>query len=278
MSGRQIVVLALAVLAAFGALFGVRLFLNRPDAPVAAQQAPELQVLVAARDLPVGTTLVAGDVAWRPWTKAAAAPTFTVSTTNPQGHEEIVGGVVRTAMVAGEPIVNDRVVKPGDRGFMSAVLRPGFRAVGLKVTPETSTGGFIMPGDHVDVILTRRVDAPAPGGSREEVRVGTILQDIPVLAVDDKFRRPEGGADPEPIKAQSVTLELGEKDAEVLMQAQQVGEISLALRSVQDAELSVSRTASKLAAAGETLIPAQIRVHQFGDVSNESVARTPGGF
>jgi pilus assembly protein CpaB len=278
MSGSQIVVLALAILAAFGALFGVRLFLNRPDAPAAANQEPEVQVLVAARDLPIGTALTAGDVAWRPWTKAAVAPTFIVSTSNPQGREDIAGGVVRTAMVAGEPIVTDRVVKPGDRGFMAAVLRPGYRAVGLKVTPETATGGFVMPGDHVDVILTRQVDTPAPGGSRKETRVATLLADVPVLAVGDKFRRPEGSANPEPIKAESVTLELSADDAEVLMQGQQIGELSLSLRSVQDAELSVSRTASKLAAAGEVLIPAQIRVHQFGEVSTESVSRTPGGF
>ena len=107
-----------------------------------------------------------------------------------EGFEEgsLDGAVVRQPLAAGEPITQPKIVRPGDRGFLAAVLKPGMRAVSVPINATTGISGFVFPGDAVDLLLTVELDL----GGRERRATQTILSDIRVLAVDQRTNDQEG--------------------------------------------------------------------------------------
>lgn len=279
MSVRQLIVLGVALLAAVGALFMVRGMTSRP-AQSATQTVAELgpRVLVASRDVPAGQALQPSDLEWRVWAQTAMSPNFIEESKNAKAVESFTGAVPRQALLAGEPIVATRVVQPGDSGFMAALVRPGLRAVAVPISAESAAAGFIMPNDRVDVLLTRKVQVTdASGSTVEEARSDIILQDIRVLAIEEHFRPRTGDEADDPIRGDTATLELTPRDAETLALADELGDVSLILRGVENEteraagmSSAARRGAGVLAQADDT---DQIRVHAFGAVKAQAVSK-----
>ncbi|WP_018997997.1 Flp pilus assembly protein CpaB [Hirschia maritima] len=212
------------------------------------EEVPTLKVLVATSDLKVGQFVQEGQLSWQDWPEEANTTSFLIEEVNPDAIEGMLGAVVRVNMMAGEPLTAAKIVHPGEAGFMSAVLTPGMRAVGVEITAETAAGGFIFPNDHVDVLLTFEVEVDGPNGRQEETAIDTILNNVRVLAIDGYYKPVESEAG-EAVVGNRATLELSRQDAMVLMAAQERGEISLVLRSVTELAGTSGATASGLALA-----------------------------
>jgi len=207
------------------------------DRRVAGVRSPPVTILVAAAEIRTGTLLRAEDMAW----KAVAASEVPPAAILQQAGAEkgLLGAVARRSFAAGEPLVPSGVVKPGDRGFLAAVLSPGMRAVAIGVDASSSTAGLIQPGDYVDVILAQNVTGDTAG---RNVVGETILQNVRVIAVDQRFAE-DGGfpASPLPIGTvesrvpKTITLEVNEDGAKRVLVASELGKITLAMRALEGA-------------------------------------------
>jgi|SRR5690349_17972417 pilus assembly protein CpaB len=200
-----------------------RALANRPQAP----QPAGVQVLVAKRDLPVGTFIRPEHLRWQPWPEASLSPAYAVE--GKKKLEDFVGSVVRLPVSSGEPITDGRVVSPGNSGFLAAVLRPGYRAVSVPVTVTSGISGFVFPGDHVDVLLTHNLPMPVDGGLERRAAV-TVLRNIRVLALDQKVDVKPGEAASVP---RTATVEVTPKQSEIVTVVVEMGKLSLSLRSLQ---------------------------------------------
>jgi pilus assembly protein CpaB len=192
------------------------------DVPVAR---PTTHVLVAKGELPAGTILKAENLRWQEWPQDAVDDAYLIQ--DKAKLEDFVGAVVRTRLSSGEPITATRVAHTSDRGFMSAVLSPGMRAVTVNVNASTGMAGLVSPGDHVDLLLTMTVqsgekDVPARHMSE------TVLTNLRVLAMDQRVT--EETKDLSPPK--TATLEVSPKQAELVAVATELGLLSLSLRSL----------------------------------------------
>jgi pilus assembly protein CpaB len=201
-----------------------------PLPPPPVVQIQTVDVLVASNDVGVGTSLSSQDMRWQVW-PAAAAANFIRRNERPDAIEELIGAFSRQAISAGEPIHESRLIK-GKSGYMAAILPEGMRAVATDILPESSAGGFILPNDHVDVILTRR-DRHAEKITGTEAFISSIvIANVRVLAIDQNIEEKTGGG--RVIVGRTATLELAPSQAESFMRAKQMGTISLALRSIAD--------------------------------------------
>ncbi|MGH7021273.1 MAG: Flp pilus assembly protein CpaB, partial [Brevundimonas sp.] len=167
-----------------------------------------------------------------------------------------IGAVVREPILAGEPIVARKIVRAGDSGYMAAYLEPGMRAMAIRVTVETAAGGFILPGDRADVLLTREVKAP--GGDAAKFVTATVMQNVKVLAIDQSTRAAD---DALAVVGATATLEISGPDAEVLALAKSEGDLSLVLRSYADTAGPSGRTAAATRRSEAANI---VRVHREG--------------
>ncbi|HEY0524863.1 MAG TPA: Flp pilus assembly protein CpaB [Stellaceae bacterium] len=203
----------------------------RPALAVPVPQAlPAKQVLVANVDLPAGQFVRPEHLRWQAWPADAVGDAFVVEG-GARTIEDFEGAVVRSGVTAGEPVTEARLVRPGDRGFLAAVLAPGARAVTVPVTPSSGVAGFVFPGDHVDVILTLAIpqdDKP----SHERRASETILSDIRILAIDQRADDQKK----EVAVPKLATLEVTPKQAEIIAVAGEMGKLSLTLRSLAVAD------------------------------------------
>lgn len=232
------------VLLAAAAFYGVFGSSTPKPAAVAAMPLPpkpQSMVVVAARPIPTGTLIGYQDLRFAPVTddkqtagdyiRPHAADTKDQPAADTKLFHEIAGSVASSRFNEGQPIERGKTVKPGDAGFLAAVLRPGMRAVTLSVNMVTGDNGLLAAGDHVDVVLTQIFQGhetdPAHRTASE-----TIARDLRVIAVDQKLQ-----AGPEPQKemrpAQTVTLEVSALQAEQIDVGQKMGELALAIRGVQ---------------------------------------------
>jgi pilus assembly protein CpaB len=196
----------------------------RASAPAAV--VPTRHVLVAKTPLPAGTILKAEQLRWQAW--PADTPTGAYLTEANTRMDQLNGAVVRSSLQAGEPLSASRVAYPGDRSFLAAVLRPGYRAVTVNVSAASGVAGFVLPGDHVDLILSRTLDQNL--GEKRFVSE-TLLTDIRVVGMD---QRASDQNDPKKdvVVPQTATLEVTPKGAEVIAVASELGRLSLSLRSL----------------------------------------------
>ena len=176
---------------------------------------------------------------------------------------DFIGAVVREPILAGEPIVARKIVRAGDSGYMAAYLEPGMRAMAIRVTVETAAGGFILPGDRADVLLTREVKLPAGaagagGGEAAKFATATVMQNVKVLAIDQNTRAAE---DAQAVVGATATLEVSGRDAELLAQAKSEGDLSLVLRSYADTAGPSGRTAAVTRRSESASL---VRVHREG--------------
>ena len=205
-----------------------------PPAPVAKLET--VDVLVAKADIGQGTTVKPDELGWQMWPAASAGPNFIRKSNRPDAIQEIAGSVVRGGtFFAGEPIQESRLIKANAAGYLSAVLPAGMRAVATEINAETSAGGFVVPGDHVDVILARRDREAAKRNGVESHTSETIINNVRVLAIDQTVEDKHGQ---KVVVGRTVTLELTPGQAETLAMAKQMGTLSLALRSIVDSQKS----------------------------------------
>jgi len=260
MSARQLIVLVIAAIAAIGALLLIR-SMGGNDATTTSEETTPIagqQVLVAARDVPQGAALTPSDLAVALFPDESIAPSFVRVADNPSAQSDFVGAVTRRAFVQGEPITTSYVVQPEGRGFMAAQLQPGFRAVAIEIERETAVGGYIQPNDRVDVIMSHKFNE----GSEERVASEIVLEDIRVLALGDTTQTQTSGEAPATVDANFAVLELSADDARVLALANQLGDVSLALRGVQVDTVGV--TNPRRNGVGQS--SGAVRVHAFGSV------------
>ncbi len=141
----------------------------------------------------------------------------------------LIGAVVREPILANEPMTDRKVVRSDSAGIMAVTLASGMRAVSVPLSAESAAGGFILPGDHVDVVESRQLDGQAQGGGKH-VLASTVLKNVKVLAIDQNLTAPKGSS----VVGATATLELDQTQAEVLIQAKGQGELTLILRSYAD--------------------------------------------
>lgn len=221
----RIAVLAIAIIA--GGTAAMLVGGDEPPPPrVVEKQTPTSQVLVASAEIGMGQVIGAEVLGWRSWPESGAAG-FITKSAQPEAMDELKGAIARQPFVAGEPIRMQKLVKADGSGFMSAILPSGMRAVATEISAETGAGGFILPNDRVDVILTRKDD----GGGDDRFSSETILTNVRVLAIDQRVSERDGE---KVVVGRTATLELLPRQTEVLALARQLGSLSLALRALVD--------------------------------------------
>jgi len=237
MNTARIVVLTIAVGAG-----GVAAYLasgsdsKPPPEPVAQLQT--VDVLVAKSDIGLGQTVTPNDMQWQSWPTAAASNTFIRRSERPDATTQIAGSIARAPFIAGEPIRELKLVKANGSGFMAAILPTGMRAISTEISPESGAGGFILPNDRVDVILSKRDKNPDRTGP-DVVNSEIILSNVRVLAIDQAPKEKDGQ---NAVVGKTVTLELKPEQAETLARARQTGTLALALRSIADLNVVANRS------------------------------------
>ncbi len=195
-----------------------------------AQKTESVDILIANKDLQVGEKLTEG-MAWKPFSKEFVTEFMITRERRPEGLKDLAGGRARMAIFKDEPLLTKKVIMPGAGGFMSANLPKGMRAEAVAINPKTSAGGFILPNDRVDIILTRKSRDQRTGV--DVVKSETVATNVRVLAVNQVFKQNEN--DPVTVeRGETATLELTPLQSEVLATVQSSGEISLALRSIAE--------------------------------------------
>jgi pilus assembly protein CpaB len=203
---------------------------KKPDVPVA--QFETTDVLIAKTDIGMGTAVSSQDLQWQAWPAATTGESYITKKDKPNAIEELGGAITRAPFSAGEPIREAKLIRAnGAAGFMAAILPSGMRAVSTEISPETGAGGFILPNDRVDVILSRRPRDDAKATTPPPVSE-TILTNVRVLAIDQTVEEKNGQR---VVVGKTATLEIAPRQAETLTQARQLGTLSLALRSLLDA-------------------------------------------
>lgn len=215
----------------------------QPKATVVVQQEkPKSQeVLVASADFGLGQTLTKDSMRWQAWPEAMLNPAYITRSAKPDALEKLAGSVLRSRMTHGEPILDDKLV-PLKSNLLSTMLPPGKRAIAVRISAENTAGGFILPNDRVDVVHTIERQN---GGNKEQFS-HTVLQNVPVLAVDqtvdarngdDKAKDDKAGPKSSSKSAalgKTATLEVDPEQAEILASAEAEGRLSLSLRSSAD--------------------------------------------
>jgi pilus assembly protein CpaB len=236
-----IVLIVLALGTAAIAAFLVQQFLaSQTPAPVAtAVQTGTTNVLVAARDIVPGTVLTQEDIRWEAWPETAMQERFITQTqvegqAGPDAQQDFIDRVARREIKLGEPMSRDMVIKQGDSGVTAANLAKGMRAITINVSPQQGVAGLILPNDRVDILMNISVrDLVGLQGWRDVVlryTAETIMRNVRVVAINQKLSHDakEGVAEP----GNLVTLEVTPDQAERLVVSQQLGTMSLALRSL----------------------------------------------
>lgn len=232
---RIILVLVALLAAGLAAWLATRSGGDQPP-PQRAQVVPDThtKVLVAKADIGMGERLSDQNLDWQDWPDSAVRPEYITSAQNPDALTSMKGSVARDEIFTGEPIRPAKLVQAA-QGYMSAVLDKGMRGVSLSVTADSASGGFIVPNDHVDVILSRQT----PEGQQAE----TLLSNVRVLAINTRLGEtgktgaPDNPDDPKAqifANAAIATLELTPSQAETVSNAVQLGKLSLSLRSIVD--------------------------------------------
>ena len=241
MNLRNILILFVAlVVAGFAAMMARGMLLEQMEsmkpAPVVVQPKAEgPYVLVAKTAMAPGSFVHANALEWVAWPTESLSPTYVVK--GKRGLDDFVGAVARASINAGDPIVDSRFVRAGDRGFLAAVLARGNRAVTVPISATSGNAGFVFPGDLVDVILTAKYSDNPDKSEDRNFYAATVLSAVRVLAIDQKTEYAKN----DPSVGKTATLEVTPKQAEMIALSLQMGQLSLSLRSlgVEEAENGV---------------------------------------
>ena len=210
---------------------------------------PSSQILVANKRLVTGTQLKQEDVRWQDWPETAVFSGMIQKKDYPDDKQpDVFNTPLRRTLESGEPITTQALIadSKGSNSFLAASITPGMRAVALPITLETSAGGFVLPGDHVDIVLAYSAQIPSDAQAYADQVVSrfasqTILSNVKILAVDQTYKNEAGDASGEGKSSiKNVTLEVTKEGAEVLALAHQMGELSLSLRRIGEPDTPTS--------------------------------------
>jgi len=248
MDRKKLVLLLGALIIAIGTALAARSMFAGASAPE-AEAAPVPQgpkVLVAQRGLSVGTIITADAISYQMWPEELVQDAYFID--GESDVSQLLGTVVRHPITAGEPVTQGSLVKPGDRGFLAAALGPGMRAVTVPVSAKTGVGGFVFPGDRVDLVLTQSVK----GGEGEPLQASeTILRNLRVLATDQSTTQDTVDGKTVVRAFRTVTLEVTPRIGEKVAVSQTIGTLSLSLRSIADNQGELDRAI----ASGDVKVP-----------------------
>lgn len=249
MDRKKLVLLLGALIIAIGTALAARSMFAGAPAPQAQAAVPVPtgpKVLVAQRSLPVGTIITADAVGFQQWPEEMVQDAYFLD--GESDISKLLGTVVRNPVTAGEPVTQDSLVSPGDRGFLAAALGPGMRAVTVPVSAKTGVAGFVFPGDRVDIVLTQTVK----GGGGEPLKTSeTVLRNLRVLATDQSTTQEKVEGKTVVRAFRTVTLEVTPRIAEKVAVAQTIGSLSLSLRSIADNQAELDRAI----ASGDIKVP-----------------------
>lgn len=231
MKRAQLIGFSVALVAA-GLAYYVASVLVRPPAAITVEKRVDAtQVLVAGANIPVGEIVNEGNFRWAVWPASAVSHDYiNKKTASSDIVHKLAGSVARAPILAGEPITNRKLIKPGDGGVLAAILPQGMRAISTKIRAETAAGSLILPNDHVDVILIRRL---RDRSGQEQNVADTLFRNVRVLAIGQQIQTKDGKKVAEG-SASTATLELTPRQSEMMALANSMGDITLSLRSVAD--------------------------------------------
>ncbi|WIY53322.1 Flp pilus assembly protein CpaB [Devosia sp. YIM 151766] len=245
---------------------------SSPQSPQVVTEVVEeakTRILVAKTGIGIGERLGPASVEWQDWPQGALRSEYVTIAAMPDAPADLTDAVARFEFFPGEPIREAKLVR-SDQGYLSAVLAQGKRGVSVGVTAASSAGGFVVPNDHVDVVLT----TASASGQRSEV----ILSDVRVLAIGKRLGEMgasggnEGdgsGPNPETFDSSTIaTLELDPAGAETLINASTRGQLTLTLRSVAD----FNRVDPGLATASNQAV----RIIRYGREQSVITGASPG--
>ena len=267
MSGAKFLILGVAAVAGIGAVALVQSELDAArsagDATVVVEETPKLEVLTASRSLRRGENFRNEALEWREWPADLVAEAFITSEERPDAMLELEQALAKTDIVEGAPVKDEQLIMLDHPGVLSAMLREGMRAFAISIAQETGAGGFVLPSDYVDVILTRDMEmyVCTPDGEYETKRylkADTLVTTVRVLAVDTAF---DAGEEASSAMERTATLEVSPEQAVLLSLAEQAGRLTLALRGISELIDDTGKprdqlwpvTASKLDLAEEAL-------------------------
>jgi pilus assembly protein CpaB len=241
MKPARIIVLVIAVVSGgIAALLAGRS--KPPPEPAPVAQLETTDVLIANSDIGLGNAVLEQNLRWQTWPADAAGPNFIRKSERPQAIRDLAGSIARAPFSSGEPIRESKLIKASGSGYMAAILPSGMRAISVEISPETGAGGFILPNDHVDVILSRR-DRMAEKSAGVEIHTSeVILSNVRVLAIDQTLEEKNGQR---VVVGKTARLELGPRQAETLALSRQLGTLSLALRSLVDSDKDKPKTSDE---------------------------------
>jgi pilus assembly protein CpaB len=250
MDKKKLMLLIGALVVAIGTALAARSMFAGAAAPQAqaAQALPVNgpKVLVAQRALPAGTIITADAISFQAWPKDMVQDAYFIDGEADMG--KLMGTVVRFPITAGQPVTQGALVTPGDRGFLAAALGAGMRAITIPVSAKTGVGGFVFPGDRVDLVLTQTVKGDGEGTLKT---AETILRNIRVLATDRSTETEKVDGKTVVRAFSTVTLEVTPRIAEKVAVAQTLGTLTLSLRSIADNQSELERAL----ASGEVKVP-----------------------
>jgi pilus assembly protein CpaB len=279
-----LVLLAFGIATLTTVLFSRLLSHREEPAQVAAVVPPPVdiaEIIVAAKDLKMGDILKADDIRYVAWPAAAMDARYVRREKDREAKDGFVGAIARRPLFAGEPMTPEIVYRRIDAGVMAGLLSPGMRAVSIPVTATSGVAGFVLPNDHVDVLLDQDVHAAVgqvddhPGRNNIlHYATEAILSDVRVVAVDDKLSKPDAAANQ---LGKTVTVEVSEKDAEILVLAGRMGELVLALRSVTADPKPIVAAGYIGDVAASSALKAALRPDIISSVSTGTVRINRGG-
>lgn len=247
MSPIRLIILIGAAIAAIAAAFLVRNLAQSPAPAIQTQnvvetrEVSETKVLVARRDLEVGDYITEDDLEWADWPEKSIVLGYQTESAAPDAIAELAGSVVRVPMYKNEPVLPRKLVRKGDTGTLAALIDPGMRAISVEISTESASGGFILPNDRVDVLLTRQIEVMSNDEMIERMITDTILQNVRVLAIDQAYRTDEESGAAR--IGETATLEVNGEEAELIALAERTGVLSLVLRPWSDVGSSFDRAA-----------------------------------
>ena len=227
---------------------------------------PTVDILVAAADIAPGQAVSEANLQWAPWPENAIGSKFILRSARPEAVTELAGQLARREILAQEPVAAEKLMIGG-----ANALAAGKRAAAVRITAETTAGGFILPNDRVDVLHT--TVANGQDGHRRATTM-TILHDVPVLAIDQTFQSDGGSAKAKGAAiGRTATLELTPEQSERLVAAESSGTVSLVLRPVNDRAVPAPRPEPAAAPQPAPRAPETIRITRGMQVQ---VVRRPG--
>jgi pilus assembly protein CpaB len=272
MDRKKLLLLVGALIIAVGTALAARSMFagaSAPEAEAAPVEPDGPKVLVSKRALPIGTIITADAIGYQLWPKEMVQDVYFID--GETDMTNLLGTVVRHPLTAGEPVTQGSLVAPGDRGFLAAALGPGMRAITVPVSAKTGVGGFVFPGDRVDIMLTQSVSGP-DGATLNTTE--TFLRNVRVLATDQSTETTTTEDGKTVVRAfRTVTMEVTPKIAEKIAVAQTIGTLSLSLRSIADNQTELDRAI----AAGEVELSDSATKEEEEEMLRQAVARPQDG-